>query len=81
VARAQGKARIGALYVSYNGIIQFQKEVLDRFVRGEMLRTGDCYLITAPTFENANTSEMRLRGCRTQSVSIPQPMGAADQLL
>jgi hypothetical protein len=24
------------VYVSYNGIIQFQKEVLDRFVRGEI---------------------------------------------
>jgi hypothetical protein len=39
------------IYVSYNGIMQCQKEVFDRFVKGEMLRTGDCYFVTAPTFE------------------------------
>ena len=39
------------IYVSYNGISHCQKEVRARFERGEMLRTGDCYFITAPTFE------------------------------
>ena len=39
------------IFVSYNGIFQCQKEVLERYVKGEMLRTSDCYFITAPTFE------------------------------
>ena len=39
------------IFVSYNGIFHCQKEVLERFVKGEMLRTSDCYFITAPTFE------------------------------
>jgi hypothetical protein len=39
------------IYVSYNGINHCSKEVRDRFLSGEMLHTGDCYFITAPTFE------------------------------
>jgi hypothetical protein len=33
-------------------------------VRGEMLRTGDCYLITAPTFETKSERYGWLNGCR-----------------
>jgi hypothetical protein len=39
------------IFVSYNGIFQCEKEVFERYVNGAMLRTGDCYFITAPTFE------------------------------
>ena len=39
------------IFASYNGVSYCQKEARDRFLKGEMLRTGDCYFITAPTFE------------------------------
>ena len=39
------------VYVSYNGIIQCSKEHLDRLGKGEVIKTDDCYFITAPTFD------------------------------
>jgi Protein of unknown function (DUF3237) len=39
------------IFVSYNGVSYCQKEARDRLLRGDMLRTSDCYFITAPTFE------------------------------
>ena len=45
-------ARSGDLtFVSYNGAIQCSKEQMDRLNAGEELKTGDCYFVTAPTFE------------------------------
>lgn len=37
--------------VSYNGISNCPKEARDRFLKGELLHGGDCYFVTAPTFE------------------------------
>jgi hypothetical protein len=39
------------IFVSYNSAIQCSKEQMDRLNAGEELKTGDCYFITAPTFE------------------------------
>jgi hypothetical protein len=39
------------IFVSYNGAAQCSKEQLDRLNAGEELKTGDCYFVTAPTFE------------------------------
>lgn len=39
------------IYVLYNGTSHCPREARDRFLRGELLRTDDCYFITAPTFE------------------------------
>ena len=39
------------IFVSFNGAIQCSKEQSDRLNAGEELKTGDCYFITAPTFE------------------------------
>jgi Protein of unknown function (DUF3237) len=39
------------IFVSYNGAIQCSKEQMDRLNAGQELKTGDCYFITAPTFE------------------------------
>jgi hypothetical protein len=39
------------IFVSYNGISNCPKETRDRLQKGELLRTDDCYFITAPTFE------------------------------
>ena len=67
------------VYVSYNGIIQFQKEALDRLVRGEMLRTGDCYLITAPTFETKSECYGWLNG--VQAVGKMVEIKRGDHLI
>jgi hypothetical protein len=39
------------IFTSYNGVMQCSKEQIGRFSAGEELKAGDCYLITAPTFE------------------------------
>jgi len=39
------------IFMSYNSAIQCSKEQMDRLNAGEELKTGDCYFITAPTFE------------------------------
>ena len=67
------------IYVSYNGIIQFQKEVFDRFLRGEMLRTGDCYFITAPTFETKSQRYGWLNG--VQAVGKMLEIKRGDHLI
>ena len=45
----------GALiYMSYNGTLQVTPEVMQRLMKGEVLRTEDIpYFITAPTFETS----------------------------
>ena len=63
------------VYVSYNGIIQCQKEVRDRFVRGEMLRTGDCYFITAPTFETKSERYGWLNGVQAVGKMLESKRG------
>jgi hypothetical protein len=40
------------IYISYNGVIQCNKEQSDRLNKGEELKTEDCYFLTAPTFQN-----------------------------
>lgn len=39
------------VFVSYNGVVKWEKEALDRFVKGETIKADECYFITAPTFE------------------------------
>lgn len=39
------------IYMTYSGVIQCSKEQSDRLSAGEVLKTGDCHFITAPTFE------------------------------
>jgi hypothetical protein len=39
------------VYMSYNGRMRCDKETADRFHRGETLKAGDCYLVSAPTFQ------------------------------
>ena len=39
------------IFTSYNGLIYGSKEQMDRLNAGEELKAGDCYFITAPTFE------------------------------
>jgi hypothetical protein len=39
------------IYTSYNGVIQCDKNQVDKLNAGEELKAGDCHFITAPTFE------------------------------
>ena len=39
------------IYLSYEGNINCSKEKWDQFAKGEQLKEGDCYFITAPRFE------------------------------
>jgi uncharacterized protein DUF3237 len=42
----------GALvYFSYNGIVHFEAAAAERLAKGEVLHAGECYFVTAPTFE------------------------------
>jgi Protein of unknown function (DUF3237) len=39
------------IYMSYNGRMHCDKETADRFRKGDALKGGDCYLVSAPTFQ------------------------------
>jgi len=39
------------VYMSYGGRMNCDKETTDRFRKGDTLRAGDCYLVSAPTFQ------------------------------
>jgi hypothetical protein len=69
------------VYVTYNGIIHCQKEVQDRFVKGEMLRTGDCYFVTAPTFETKSERYGWLNGVQAVGKMIEVKLGEGAHLM
>ncbi len=50
------------VFVTYSGISNCPKEARERFLRGEMLHSGDCYFITAPTFETKSERYSWLNG-------------------
>jgi hypothetical protein len=69
------------VYVSYNGIIHCQKEVQDRFIKGEMLRAGDCYFVTAPTFETKSERYGWLNGVQAVGKMIEVKLGEGAHLM
>lgn len=69
------------IYVSYNGISHCQKEVRARFERGEMLRTGDCYFITAPTFETKSERYGWLNGVQAVGKMLELKRGEGAHLM
>lgn len=69
------------IYVSYNGISYCQKEVRARFERGEMLRTGDCYFITAPTFETKSERYGWLNGVQAVGKMLELKRGEGAHLM
>jgi hypothetical protein len=50
------------IYISYNGVIQCNKEQSDRLNKGEELKTEDCYFLTAPTFQTKSAKYGWLNG-------------------
>jgi hypothetical protein len=69
------------IYVSYNGISNCPKEARDRFLRGEMLHTADCYFITAPTFETKSERYRWLNGVQPVGKMIEQKKGEGAHLM
>ena len=69
------------IFVSYNGIFHCQKEVLERFVKGEMLRTSDCYFITAPTFETKSERYGWLNGVQAIGKMLEIKRGEGAHLM
>jgi Protein of unknown function (DUF3237) len=47
---------------SYNGIRQCPKESNERFLKGELIKSEDCYFLTAPTFETKSEKYGWLNG-------------------
>jgi hypothetical protein len=69
------------IYVSYNGISNCPKDARDRFPRGEMLHTADCYFITAPTFETKSERYRWLNGVQPVGKMIEQKRGEGAHLM
>jgi hypothetical protein len=67
------------IFVSYNGINQCSKDARDRFLRGEVLHTDDCYFITAPTFETKSERYRWLNG--VQAVGKMLEIKRGDHLM
>jgi hypothetical protein len=69
------------IYMSYNGIFQCEKDVFERFVKGQMLRAGDCYLITAPLFETKSERYGWLNGIQAVGKMIEIARGDDAHLI
>ena len=69
------------VYVSYNGVSHCPKEVRDRFLRGELLRTDDCYFITAPTFETKSERYGWLNGVQAVGKMLELKGGEGAHLM
>jgi len=69
------------IYVSYNGISHCPKEARDRFLRGEMLHTGDCYFVTAPTFETKSERYSWLNGVQAVGKMLELKRGEGAHLM
>jgi hypothetical protein len=69
------------IYVSYNGISHCPKEARDRFLRGELLRTDDCYFITAPTFETKSERYGWLNGVQAVGKMLELKGGEGAHLM
>jgi hypothetical protein len=69
------------IYVSYNGISHCPKEARDRFLRGELLRTDDCYFITAPTFETKSEGYRWLNGVQAVGKMLELKGGEGAHLI
>jgi len=50
------------IFISYNGIRQCPKESNERFLKGELIKSEDCYFLMAPTFETKSEKYGWLNG-------------------
>lgn len=75
--RATLKTDDGALiFISYNGVMQVTPEVMDRLMKGEVLRTEDIpYFITAPTFETSSPKYAWLNGVQAINKVVELKLG------
>jgi hypothetical protein len=69
------------IFVSYNGISNCAKEARERFLKGEMLHSGDCYFITAPTFETKSERYDWLNGVQAIGKMLELKRGEGAHLL
>ncbi len=67
--------------VTYSGISNCPKEARDRFLRGEMLHSGDCYFITAPTFATKSERYSWLNGVQAIGKMLELKGGEGAHLL
>jgi hypothetical protein len=69
------------IYMSYNGIFQCEKDVFERYVKGQMLRASDCYFITAPLFETKSERYGWLNGVQAVGKMIEITRGDDAHLI
>ena len=50
------------IFISSSGVLQCPKDSADRLAKGELLKTNECYYITAPTFETKSEKYGWLNG-------------------
>jgi Protein of unknown function (DUF3237) len=69
------------IYVSYNGIFQCDKDTFDRYLKGATLNAGDCYFVTAPTFETKSERYAWLNGVQAIGKMIEVTRASGGHLI
>ena len=63
------------IFVAYNGVRQCPKEVAERVVKGELIKQGECYFITSPTFETKSEKYGWLNGVQAVGKALELKRG------
>lgn len=64
------------IFMSYRGTVVYPKEINERLTRGETLAAGDCYWMTAPTFETKSEKYAWLNGVQAVGKMVSFKRGA-----
>jgi len=63
------------IFVSYNGVRLCPKETQERFVKGDILKAGECYFLTAPTFQTKSQKYNWLNAIQAIGKMVEQRRG------
>lgn len=63
------------IFVAYNGVRQCPKEVAERVVKSELIKQGECYFITSPTFETKSEKYGWLNGVQAVGKALELKRG------
>jgi hypothetical protein len=69
------------LYMSYNGIFQCEEDIFGRYLKGQTLKSDDCYFISAPRFETRSERYGWLNGIQAVGKMIEVTRGDDAHLI
>lgn len=63
------------IYVTFNGVINCSKDTMDRFNKGDVVKSEDCYFVMSPTFETKSEKYSWLNDVQTVAKMIEAKSG------